>query len=266
MLAKLKLLARDIRTIFAEAQLPMVASSLAYTTVLSIIPVLAMSFSIFKAFGGMDKMYATIEPIVIENLAEGSGEQVMTYIRTFIGNIHAGTLGATGLIGLIVTCMSMLFSIEKSIHQIWKAPLTRPWFQRLAYYWLIITLGPLTMAFGVGFATSNATLSDVPIAAYLPSGFGVLCLAILCFFLLYKWVPSRPVHFIPALISAILAAFSWNLARIGYARYTAKALTYNKIYGSLSAVPILLLWIYIAWLVVLSGAALSASIQRRYDK
>src|SRR5690349_12768440 len=90
-----------------EAQLLLVASSLAYTTILSIIPALAVSFSIFQAFGGLEKVYGAIEPIIIQNLAEGTGEEAMQAIRKFIGNVHAGTVGVTGFIGLVFTTMSM---------------------------------------------------------------------------------------------------------------------------------------------------------------
>lgn len=244
-----------------EAQLPQAASSLAYTTILSIIPLLAMSFSIFQAFGGMEKLYGTIEPLIIENLAEGSSEEAIQAIRKFIGNIHAGTLGASGLVGLIITSMTMLASIEKAINRIWKTPMTRSLFQRISSYWLFITLGPL----GMGVAIGAATGSELSLAKILPSGAGLFIIVTFVFFSIYKWVPHRKVHWIPALTSAVLTALLWNLARLGYALYTKQVVTYNKIYGSLAAIPILLLWIYIIWLIVLSGAAFSAAFQKRFD-
>src|SRR5687768_455968 len=85
-----------------EAQIPLVASSLAYTTILSVIPLLAVSFAIFKAFGGLEKLYAVIEPMVLEYLAESASREAMQAIQGFIGKIHAGKVGAGGLIGLIV--------------------------------------------------------------------------------------------------------------------------------------------------------------------
>lgn len=240
----------------------MVASSLSYTTVLSIIPVLAVSFSIFQAFGGMSKLYATIEPFILQNLAEGSSDEAMEAIRKFIGNIHAGAVGAGGLVGLIVSCMSMLGGAEKGIHQVWGVPNTRSFFHRIAAYWLIITLGPLALAIGLGFATS----SDLPLQSILPSGTGIFGVTILLFFLIFKYVPSTRVNSTAALISAALTAVAWNLARILYGFYNAKVLTNSKIYGSLAAIPILLLWIFIAWLIVLTGSAFSVALHRRFNR
>ena len=100
---------------FQECQLLGVASSLAYTTLLSIIPLLAVSFAIFQAFGGLDRLQATLEPVLISNLATGSGEAASEYLRRFIRNAHAGAIGATGFLGLFVTSVSLLYSIDKAI-------------------------------------------------------------------------------------------------------------------------------------------------------
>ncbi len=253
---------RDTHRHVVSAQLLMAASSLAYTTLLSIIPLLAVSFSIFKAFGGLDKLYATIEPLVLENLAEGASDEAIAQIHRFIGNIHAGALGAGGLVGLIFTCMSLLFSAEKAIHRVWDTPMRRGWFHRISSYWLIITLGPLGLSFALGAGGSLG----VQFAEFLPGGTSSFILASALFFAIYKWVPQRPVHAAPAAISAAVTAVIWNLARFGYSLYTAKVLTYSKIYGSLAAVPIILLWIYIMWVIVLVGTAFTATLQRRHEQ
>jgi membrane protein len=242
-----------------NAQLPTVASSLAYTTILSLIPALAVSFAIFQAFGGMDKLYATIQPFILENLAEGTSDEVIAQIRKFIENAHATTLGAGGLIGLMFTSMSMLNSIENAVNRVWEVSTRRTVFQRIASYWLFITLGPLALAVGLGAATSSA----VPLTSLLPSGTGVFALTALLFFGLNKWVPHTRVHTPYAVISGLATAVFWNLAHVGYSLYTSRVVSYSKIYGSLGAVPILLLWIYIAWFVVLCGAALTAAMQKR---
>ncbi len=244
-----------------ESQILLVASSLAYTTVLSLIPLLAVSFSIFHAFGGLEKLFSTIEPFIIENLAEASGSDAMEAIRRFISNAHAGVIGVSGLIALIITSMSMLSSAEKAINRIWKAPISRSLFQRVATYWLFITLGPISLSVGIGFITS----SQLGGARILPSGTGVFLLVWFLLFSVYKWVPNRNVHVWPAAASALIIACTWNLARLSYRLYTSHVITYSKIYGSLGAIPILLLWIYILWAIVLMGAAISAALQKRFD-
>ena len=237
------------------------ASSLAYTTILSIIPVLAVSFSIFHAFGGLEKLYGTIEPFIIENLAESASEDAMKAIRTFLSNIHAGAIGGVGFVGLIFTCMSLLFTIEKAINQVWKAPMKRTFFQRVSSYWLLITLGPLALAILVGFASS----ASLPMAHYLPNHVGVFVITAAIFSLTFKYVPHRPLQWMPAITAGAVTALGWNLARAGFAIYTKQVVSYSKIYGSLGAIPLLLLWIYICWVVVLAGAALSAALQGRLD-
>ncbi len=252
---------REIGLHMRDAQILLVASSLAYTTILSIVPLLAMSFAVFQAFGGLDKLYGVIEPFVLANLAEAQGGQAVQTIRTFIGKIHAGALGAGGFVGLIFTCMSMLFSVEKAINQVWKTSNSRPFFTRLTTYWFFITLGPLALAFALGAATS----STIPTPRLLPSGIGIYLITVALFFGAYKWIPNRPVHWLPALLSAFVTSGIWNLARIGYSFYTRQLVSYGKIYGSLAAIPILLLWIYVVWVVVLTGAALTATMQKRLE-
>ena len=251
----------DVGRQFNDAEISMAASSLAYTTLLSVIPLLAVSFSVFKAFGGLEHLYSAVEPFIFENLAEGSDEQTLGVIRGFIENIHAGALGATGFVGLIFTSMSMLFSVEKTLNRVWKAKPTRTWFQRISSYWLFITVGPLALSLIVGLATSQ----KVSVAALLPSGTGLFILLVAGFFGLYKWVPERVVYPRPALIAAVWTALGWMTAKVIYGFYVRHVVTYSKIYGSLGAVPIFILWIYLAWIVILTGAALSAALQRRME-
>ena len=245
-----------------QAQLLMMSSSLAYTTILSIIPLLAVSFAVFQAFGGMEKVYGVIEPLILSHLAQGTGHEAIDVLRSFIANIHTGVLGLTGFIGLMVTTMSLLLSVEKAINKIWKTQITRHFFHRIAVYWFIVTIGPLALSIAVGLATSQ----DIPIWNILPHGSGLYVIAIGIFYSVYKWTPQTQVERRCAFISAIITAITWNIARAGYGLYTSKVLTYHKIYGSLGAIPILLLWIYILWTIVLSGVALTVALQKNIKK
>ncbi len=252
---------RDTVHTVQQAQILLAASSLAYTSILSIIPLLAVSFSLFKAFGGLEKVYSTLEPVVLKNLAQGTNQETVAQLRQFISNIHAGRLGAGGLIALIVTCMSLLFSAEKTINRIWNAPMTRSLFQRASAYWLFITLGPLGLSVALGAGGTNG----IPFTRWLPSGTGGILTGTLLLACIYKWVPHRKVHNAAAILPAFLISIALAAAQRGYQLYTSKVLTYNKIYGSLAAVPIILFWIYILWALVLFGAALSSAVHRRLE-
>lgn len=244
---------------FKAAEISTAASSLAYTTILSIIPLLAVSFSIFKAFGGLDKLFGTLEPLIFENLAEGSDEKTLALIRSFIENIHAGALGVSGMVGLLITSMSMLASVEKSINRIWKTPMTRSLFHRISGYWFFITLGPIALSVAIGFATSL----DLPLSRFLPSGVPFTFILLGIFYGVYRYVPHCKVSWKAAFIAALGTSVVWMITKMGYSVYVRNVVSYDKIYGSLGAIPILLLWIYVAWLVVLTGAAFSCSLQSR---
>jgi membrane protein len=252
----------DTYKLVRESEIPVAASSLAYTTILSVIPLIAVSFSIFKAFGGLDNLYATIEPFIFENLAEGSDEKTLNTIKSFIGNIHARSLGVGGLVGLLATSMSMLSSVEKSINKIWKTPMNRGIFQRVTIYWFFITLGPLALAVAIGAATSL----DLPLSKILPSGTPFFFILVALFYGMYRYIPHRRVYWRAALISAFGTSLIWLLAKVAYGIYVRKIVTYDRIYGSLGAIPIFLVWVYLAWLVVLTGAAFSATLQSRYPE
>lgn len=253
-----------------EAQLFITASSLAYTTLMSLIPVLAVSFSVFKAFGGLEHLYGVIEPWVIENLTEGTDEQVLTIIRGMIGNIHAGALGIGGFIGLILTSTSLFWNIENAIQRVWKAKPRQGWFRRFAVYWLLITLGPLGISIALGLAgmgqmSGTPSNSDATTVRFIPYGGVIFFFTAALLVLIYKYVPNRKVNWRPAIAGGLVTGVVWNLARAGYGFYIGNLVHYRNIYGSIAALPILLLWLYIIWLILLSGTALTAAFQKRRD-
>jgi membrane protein len=189
-------------------------------------------------------------------------DEVIAMVQRFITNAHGTTIGVGGLIGLTFTSMSMLWSTEKAINKIWDVPVTRHWFRRICSYCLFVTLGPLALAVSLGLITS----SGLPVGDFFPNGTGFFVIMTSFFFCVYKWVPHTRVFSKYAVFSAFLTAISFHIARTAYATFTAKAVSYGRIYGSLSAVPILLIWIYIVWLVILSGAALTAALQKSVFK
>ena len=262
---ELRVLAGDVVKQITGTNMFTEAASLAYTTILSIIPALAVSFATFKAFGGMEKVYAVIEPMIVRNLAEGSEEIVIAQVHGFIKNVHTGAIGVGGCVGLIVTSMLLFYSIERAINKIWRVPTRRGglWvLRRVAYYWFFITMGPLALAVTVGFASSYS----IPFSKILPGGLGFFLAASLFFFMVFMLVPNRDVHWQAGFVAGIMTGAGLTVARASYAMYTREVLTYSKIYGSLSAVPVLLVWIYVVWVLVLSGAAVSAALQKLIDQ
>jgi membrane protein len=241
-----------------RAQLFMVASSLAYTTILSVIPLIAVSFAVFQIFGGMENLYVTIQNFLISNLAEGMSDQAVTVLEKFIQNAHTKTVGISGLIGLGATSFIMLSSIEQAINRIWDVPIQRNWFWRISSYCLLITIGPLALAVALGIATSM----NFPIANLFPNGTGIFAITTLFLTATYQLVPHTPVPLKYSFVSGLLAATIFSIAHVLYHLYISKIISYHRLYGRLSAVPILLLWVYILWLIILAGAAFTAALQK----
>src|SRR3989338_564488 len=229
------------------------ATALAYTTLLSIVPFIAVSMALFKAFGGFSVIQSKIEPMILDNSAIGTGESVQKYILEFTQNLHAGALGIVGVIFLILTVIGLLLTIEGAFNDIWGVKKSRSLFQRFTSYWTMITIGPLLVAASIGLTASFETYPFskflVTIAPYVLTWVG--------FMLLYIYMPNTTVHYRSAFLGGVVAGTLWILTKEGYQLYAAKSVTYSAIYGSLSALPIFLIWLYLTWVIILVGAEIS---------
>lgn len=252
----------DTWTRMQAAQLWMTAASLAYITILSVVPLMAVSFAVFQAFGGLQKLYTELEPVLLSNLAEGTKDQVLVYLERFIRNTHTATVGVGGFLGLVFTSMSMLANIESAFNRVWGAKKARPLFQRVSTYWLFITLGPMALSIGVGIATSSGGSA---ITRLVPHATAMFAIWVVALWAVYGLVPNCRVDWKFSLLSAVITSALFDLSRLGFNLYIKSFSTYNRIYGSVAAVPILLFWIYIVWVILLTGAALDAALQGRLE-
>ncbi|MBI4042646.1 MAG: YihY family inner membrane protein [Deltaproteobacteria bacterium] len=236
------------------------ATALAYASLLSIVPLLAVVFFLFHAFGGLSKVAEKIKPFIFENLAAGSGQIVYEQITQFIENVHANTIGAIGILVLIITAIGLMTAIEAAFNEIWGVKKQRSLGQRYTLYWSMLTLGPLLLAVSISLTTAFQSTQFVQKILSLPYVAKIVISAMpiltswLAFFILYYAIPNTPVKIRSAGISALVGGSLWELAKWGYALYAAKVVTYHTIYGSLGAIPIFLIWLYVAWVIVLIGA------------
>ncbi|MBI4041433.1 MAG: YihY family inner membrane protein, partial [Deltaproteobacteria bacterium] len=233
------------------------ATALAYTTLLSIVPLIAVSMALFKVFGGFSIVQEKLEPFIFQNLAIGTGEVVKNYILGFMKNLHTGALGITGFVFLILTVIGLLSTIEAAFDDIWGVRKTRNWLRRFNAYWTMITVGPILLVASLGF---GAYVHSIPFASFfiylLP-----YILTWIAFFLLYIYMPNTKVHFRSAILGALIAGSLWELAKYGYTWYAKASVSYNAIYGSLGALPLFLIWLYLGWVIVLIGAEISFAMQ-----
>ncbi len=243
-------------------RLPSVASALAFTTLLALVPLLTVVFAILSMFPFFVEWRDEIEAFLYSNLAPATGDAVQTYLREFAG--QAGSLTGLGLAGLLVTALLLLSTIEDAFNEIWTVRKGRTLSQRLLLYWAMLTLGPVLMVTSIALTTylgstvlgnwiSTASGPNAVLLRVVP-----LLLEGLGFFLMYLIVPSCPVRPRSALGGAVVAVVLFELTKFCFVIFISNFDTYQIIYGAMWSIPVFLLWIYLSWLVILLGACISA--------
>jgi len=250
---------------FTENELTLRAMSLVYTTLLSIVPLLAFSVSILKAFGVVDNQ---LEPFLI-NFMEPLGEkgvEITGQIIGFIENINFGVLGIIGLVMLIYTSISLIMKIEDSLNHIWKVRKGRSLVRRFSDYITILLIGPVLMFAAIGLTASfesNAIVQKV--LAIQPLGTLVLLSAklipylfvFLVFTFIYAVIPNTKVKIKSAFIGGAIAGIAWQTTGWVFAFSVAKSTKYAAIYSSLAVLILFMIWLYINWLILLIGAQIA---------
>jgi membrane protein len=259
-----------LRRFYADASLQ-AASSLTYTTLLSLVPLLAIAFAIFAAFPAFEGARAQLEAIVFENLVPGVGGDIQAHLTGFLEN--AGQLGTVGVVGLGLSAVLLLGTIEATFNRIWRVRRPRPVVVRFLLYWGVLTLGPLLIGAGITLTTDIFSVArqgldqaglDASRFSMEAGGFGdqiwSILLQTVLFTVLFMVVPNRRVVWRDALIGGAVSGIGFQFLKIGFAWYLANVFTYQAIYGAMAAFPIFLIWLYLSWCVVLLGATFAASV------
>jgi membrane protein len=252
---------REVIKSMREADLNLLATSMAFTTVFSIVPLLAVSLSVFRFLGGFEKFMGKFEPWILEYLTPGTGKQLVLGIEKAIDRIHTGTLGTMGMVVLLLATTKLFWDMEKAIQRIWAIKKPRALYKRIFIYWTTLAVAPIAAAVFLGVMTSRQSALKV----YIPAKGISFSLIFIALFLLYKLVPFCKVSWRPALICAFVSASLITVAQAIYSVITKNFFYYNKIYGSIASIPIFLLWIHIIWIIVLFGATLNAAVQKKDD-
>ncbi len=237
------------------------AGSLTYTTLLSLVPLMAVTLAIFSAFPISGRVVQEIQDFVFRNFVPASGEVVQSYLLEFSGK--ASRLSGVGFAFLVVVAVMMMVNIDHAINAIWRVRRKRSPLAMFLMYWAILTLGPLLIGISMAatsFLVSMPLFSDT--AAHRELRGQLLSLmpllsSMIAFTLLYAIVPNRRVPFRHALAGGVLAALLFELAKRGFAFYITNFPTYEAIYGALAVIPIFLVWIYLSWVIALLGAEFS---------
>jgi membrane protein len=249
---------------FRDARLGVSASSLTFTTVLALVPLFAVGLAVFSAFPVFGKFQDTIQRWLIESLVpESIARQVLNYLTQF--SLKASRLGTAGLVAVLLSAVFLMVTIERTLGQIWRLQRQRPLPQRVLLYWSAITLGPLLLGSSLAVTSFVVTASRDVVnvlpgsTRWLLDGFEFLMLTA-CVSGLYFYVPYTRVRWRHAITAGFLVAGSLEVAKKLMAFYLLEVPTYSLVYGAFAAVPILLVWIYVTWLLVLLGAVLASSL------
>jgi len=241
------------------------AAALTYTTVFALIPLLAVTFSLFHAFGGLKELEEKIRPLILKVMVPGAQEKLIATIDSLIERLNAGAIGAVGTVLVFLSAIFLIGQLEMILNEIWGLKKHRPFFYRLALYWTAITVGPPLLALSIGIP---ATLSSYQAVNWLENYINLDFFTFLPYILiwcaftgLYTFMPNTKVRFLPAAIGGIMGGTIWQIAGIGFTLYTSKILVYSKIYGSLGLIPLFFLWLFISWSIFLLGAELSFTFQ-----
>lgn len=231
------------------------ASSLAYSSLLAIVPLFALVFALFTAFGAFNQVQTDIKNFIVKMLVPTMHQDFLDYINSFINN--SKTLGIAGLLVFAVTSISLIDSISENFNAVWGSSNRRSFIAKFTSYSSVIVFG--TLFIGTSFAISHpirALLSRLPEVLFLFRWVMLLLPSILIFttfMLMISAIPAGKVRIKSSILGALSGTILWDLARWIFVNGTNYVIRMSVIYGSLAAIPIFLLWLYIIWLVVLSS-------------
>ena len=244
---------------FNQNKLTQAAGYLTYSTMLAIVPLIMVVFSIFSAFPVFNEVMGALKEFIFTNFAPSASDMVGQYIDEFVNN--SKKMSAVGIISLIVVALMLINSIDRTLNSIWHDTETRPIFTSFAIYWLILTLGPLLV--GVSIAASAYVKTMFESASNFSFGLKLLSFVPFLstwfiFTLIYMVVPNKKVSIKHSAAGALIAAVFFTLGKQAFTWYIVTFPSYQLIYGAMATLPIMLLWIQLSWMVVLLGAQLAA--------
>jgi membrane protein len=248
---------------FHDGDLALRAMGLVYTTLLSLVPFLAVAVSVLKAFG----VHRAIEPLLARALAPlgEQGDAISHQMITFVDHLEVGVLGVMGVVGLLYTAVSLVGKIEEALNHVWRVRHTRPLVRRLSDYLSAILVGPVLVFAALALTASAQSswlgqwLLEVPAVGPLVSRLGghLLPLLVLAvgFTTLFRFLPNTPVPLKSAAVGGVSAALLWQATGAAFTAFVVQSPSRAAIYSGFAILVVFLIWLYVAWCIVLAGAA-----------
>jgi len=263
---RLKSAARFSHMLFKRADndgLTLLAGHLAYVSLLSLVPLIAVVFSLFALFPVFSDISTQLKDFIFANFLPATGNIIQRYLEQFVSN--SSKMTAVGTCGLIVTSLLLIASVDSVLNKIWNTHSRRPIVYSFAMYWMVLTLGPILLVASVAISSYLLSLNWLSLSGVhsivdrllraLP-----LLISWISFWLLYSIVPKASVPTRDALIGALVAGALFELGKKVFALYVQLFPSYQLIYGVLAVIPILFLWVYISWCIVLLGAEITVTL------
>jgi membrane protein len=253
-----------LRERFREDRLGLTASSLTFTTTIALVPFFTVALAVFTAFPMFAKFQDVLQKWLIASLVpDNIARQVLGYLNQFAGK--ASKLGSVGLAALLITALALIFTIDRTLNSIWRVRTLRPLGQRLLIYWSAVTLGPLILGVSVTI-TSYAVSASQGVVMGLPGGVGLLLDVVQYLMVaagmaaMFHYVPNTQVRWGHAWMGGLFVSTGMEVAKRLLTWYLSNVPGYSVVYGAFATLPILLVWIYLAWVIVLLGATLTAHV------
>ncbi|OGA39003.1 MAG: hypothetical protein A3G24_10915 [Betaproteobacteria bacterium RIFCSPLOWO2_12_FULL_62_13] len=263
---KLPPLTELVRTVvrrFDDDRCLQIASSLTFTTLLAIVPLITVALTLISAFPVFRELSEQLQQFVLDHMVPEWADTIATYTEQFTAN--AARLTAVGIVFLAVTAIMLMLTIERAFNDIWRVSQRRSVLQRVLVYWTLLTIGPVLIGASLSLTSwlvslSLGLVSDIPGAGVALLKTVPVLLTSVALALLYLTMPNRRVAMRDALLGGVLAGLAFEAMKRGFAFYVTHFPTYKLVYGAFASVPLFLLWIYLSWLVVLFGAVMVAAL------
>lgn len=240
------------------------ASSLAYKTILSLVPTVAVALSLLKAFGAFAGPDSQIVRFVAGMVMPPDKSEVLaTQIIHYTSRLSFGAIGGVGMVSLILVAVSLLDTVDGTINDIWRVRRKRPIFLRFATYYAVLTLGPVLLAASIYQSARLQGLLEGDLVGRVHTYGGPVLFTWAALMVSYKLFPNTKVRWVPAMLGALVAAVGFELVKFAFNAFVSEMLSssYARIYGALALVPLFLVWIYTVWIIVLFGVEYSYTLQ-----
>ncbi len=253
---------------FTRSEVFLLAAALTYQVIFALVPLLVVMIAVVKGFVGLEGVTGQVQKFLVKYFIPEVSAEIVPQVNNFIANANTAAVGAVGFAVLLYTSLSFLGTIERAFNRIWGVRAGRPLLRRFTLYWTLLTVTPVLLAASISLATlarSNALYAwistHVPYFSQLTVALTQYLVAWILFAGIYLLMPNTKVRFQSALGGALVSGTLWQLMMNVYVWYNTQLVAIDKFYGSLGAIPVFLLWIYLSWIIVLFGAEVAFAMQ-----